>query len=375
MKPLVTTLFLLATSGTFSQIPIDVTDQTLKISGMKEETLYFGFAEGDQIVLDFSEVDGKELKEIEVSEYPSSSKYTDFKTAKIDNKTIAVHRQGIYKFRFSNGAVGGRICKIRIRRIPAGDQTNAFNTNVTWVQQQDTTWNTYTKEVIAGYDTTYRQIEKKELVKTEQKEVLLLDKNEQVHTELNSAGNKASVFFALPSPESSPYKTSKVIAWAYWVGVGNEGTNAWEQNTENIVGVVQGAAATIATPLGAIAIGLVTRLIIPHGGDNVYYALTDQANKQLFMVGQGYQYWDKGNGTAGYKQFVDIAMCNGSFYILLSNDNYMDRIDVNVKVIAIIEISTYEDKQYTEEVVKPRYSKQIFSDPVITTRLMPVAGN
>ncbi|MGL5888387.1 MAG: hypothetical protein ACRC3B_00800, partial [Bacteroidia bacterium] len=42
---------------------VDVTEQTLKISGNSEEILYYGFAEGDKILFSFSETDGKELKE------------------------------------------------------------------------------------------------------------------------------------------------------------------------------------------------------------------------------------------------------------------------------------------------------------------------
>jgi hypothetical protein len=226
MKTLLTLLFLPVAFGSYCQSPIDVTDQTLKIGGLKEEILYFGFAEGDRIVLHFSEIDGKELKEIEVSEYPSNSKFTDFKSAKIENKTITVNRKSVYQFRFSNGAVGARVCKIKIQRIPANDEMSGFNTNVTWIKKQDTTWNTYTKDVLVGYDTTYRQVTKKELVKTEIKEELLVDKNQRVHSYWNENGNKTSVFFTLPLPTFETYKTTRVVAWAYWLGVGQEGKEA-----------------------------------------------------------------------------------------------------------------------------------------------------
>ncbi|MEY3084543.1 MAG: hypothetical protein RL037_723, partial [Bacteroidota bacterium] len=45
----------------FGQEPIDVTDQTIRISGLKEEEIYFGFAEGDKIIFNFKEADNKEL--------------------------------------------------------------------------------------------------------------------------------------------------------------------------------------------------------------------------------------------------------------------------------------------------------------------------
>lgn len=374
MKTPFTILLLLIAATSYCQTPIDVTDQTLKIGGMKEELLYFGFAEGDQIVLSFSEIEGKELKEIEVVEYPSNSKFTDFKTAKIDSKTLTVNRTAVYQFRFSNGAVGGRICKIRIQRVPANDQTKNFNTNITWTTRQDTTWNTYTRDVLVGYDTTYRPVTKKEIVKTEQKEELLLDKNQRVHTALNSAGDKSFVFFTLPATTIEPYKTSKVIAWAYWIGVGQEASKAWQQNAASIVHLSEEIAAVYTTPLGALAVGAITGLLIPTSGDDVYYALTDQSNKDLFMANQVYSVWDKGSGMGGYKQLVDPSRCKGTYFITLYNDNYKDPIDVTIKVTAIVETTVYEDKQYTEQLVHPRYEKQIFSDPMITAHRVPVMG-
>jgi hypothetical protein len=125
-----------------AQEAIDVTDQTLKIGGLKEEELYFGFAAGDKIIFNFKEVNNKELKELEITEYPLSSKFSDFRTARVENKTIAVNKEGVYVFRFKNGAITGRVCKIQIQRVPAGAETKNFNTSVTWINKQDTTWNT-----------------------------------------------------------------------------------------------------------------------------------------------------------------------------------------------------------------------------------------
>src|SRR5205085_74352 len=84
----------------FGQIPpIDVTEQTIKVGGMGEEAIYLAFADGDQIVFNFEEVNGKEMKEIEIAEYPSTSKFMDYKSKKIENKILNVNGKGIYKFR------------------------------------------------------------------------------------------------------------------------------------------------------------------------------------------------------------------------------------------------------------------------------------
>jgi hypothetical protein len=46
---------------------------------------YYGFAEGDQMIFSFEEL--KELKESEIIEMPTSSKFMDYKSIKFTNKT------------------------------------------------------------------------------------------------------------------------------------------------------------------------------------------------------------------------------------------------------------------------------------------------
>lgn len=358
----------------YSQEPIDVTDQTIKIKATKEEELYFGFAEGDKVIFNFKEVGNKELKEIEVIEYPGNSKFSDFKTNKVENKVFNILKQSVYVFRFRNTALSGRICQIKIQRIPATESTKNFNTSVIWVTKQDTTWNTYTKDVVIAYDTTYLQKTKREMVKTEQREELIVDKIERVHSTTNSNGHKTSVFFTLPQNQSTNMVTKTVVAWAYWVGVGEEANKAWKANAKTIQSVVKTGAAYFTTPLGALAIGLVTDLMIPKLGEDVYYAVVDRQNRDFFLVGNQYRLWDEGTGVAGYKKFTNPNLCQGTYFICLSNDNLTLGIDVNVKAIAIVETSYYEDKPYTEMNVSPRSEKKLFKEPVIRTYQMPVTG-
>jgi hypothetical protein len=40
----------------YAQTPIDVAENTLKISPSSEEVFYYGFAEGDQLIFDFEEI-------------------------------------------------------------------------------------------------------------------------------------------------------------------------------------------------------------------------------------------------------------------------------------------------------------------------------
>ena len=197
-------LLLFTVASYAQQEPIDVTDQTIKLNGLEEDVLHFGFAAGDKIIFNFRTIDDKELKEIEILEYPNNSKFLDFKTKLVDNKTITVNKQGIYIFRFKNSSMAGRICKIKIQRVPASDETKNFNSTVTWETKQEITYNTFTKDIIVGYDTTYVQKTKKELVKTELSEDMILDKTERVHSINNlDYKNYKTVQVTLPQNEIS----------------------------------------------------------------------------------------------------------------------------------------------------------------------------
>jgi hypothetical protein len=357
-----------------AQEPIDVTDQTIKIGGGRSEEIMLGFAAGDRIIFNFSEINGKELKEIEILEYPKSSKFSDFKTTTIVNKSLFVFKQSIYIFRFKNSALGGRVCKINVQRIPASEETKNFNTSVTWIEKEDTAWNSYTKDVVIGYDTIYQQKTKKELVSSEQTENLILDKTQRVHSINTSNGNKTFVFFTLPQNIVTADKTSRVIAWAYWIGVGKEASKAWQANANAIKSVVKAGAAHFATPLGALAIGVISELVTPKLGEDVKYSIVDQGNKTLFVLGQPYKSWDHGKGTAGYKKFSDPSICQGTFFVCMENDNGWQGIDATIKVIAIVETTEYQDRVVTEMIVNPRYEKKIVKDPVIKKYRAPATN-
>lgn len=362
----------LTSLNVLSQDPVDVTDQKIKIGAFKEEEIYFGFAAGDKIIFNFQEIEKKELKEIEIIEYPSNSKFSDFKTKQVSNKMFTVNNNAVYIFRFKNSAIGARVCRIQIQRIPANESTKNFNSNVTWVTKQDTVWNTFTRDVIIGYDTTYEQRTKRELVGSVQSEEFIMSKSQRVHSITNGNGSKTSVFFTLPENRTSAFQSQKVISWAYWIGVGDEANSAWKENAKLVSTIVKGGAKLFTSPLGAFAIGAVTDLMIPKIGEDVAYSLTDRQNRDLFLNNQPYRLYDQGKGTAGYKKFTNPALCQGTFCICMENDNMMQGIDADIKVVAIIETQTYEDKKYTETLVSPKYEKQLYKEPTVTTHRMPI---
>jgi len=352
--------FLLLTISSFSQLPaVDVAELTIKVGGMETKELYYGFAEGDQIIFNFEELKGKPLKEIEISELPSNSKFMDFKSKKIENKKINVLQKAVYLFKFTNTAIGGRICKMKIQRIPKTNDLVNFNTNWKWKTLYDTTYVPFTKDSIVGYDTTYLQKTRKKLISTDTVPVELFNKNERVHSCMygeiilcDPANARSHIRVPLPKNEVTPYRTKKVISWAYYLGVGEATSNTFAQNKQKFLTDVTEKVASKNLMYG-LAVGAVSYMILPTSGDNVYYYFVRNYDYVLaFHKGLGFLQFDQGDGPSAYGRNTEITQ--GEFYICLYNDNEWKHIDVMVKVTAVYIDKKYVDEQYTEQRITPR---------------------
>ena len=138
MKIYITLLLALAHAISFAQTPITVTENTFRIKSNAEELFYFGFAEGDQMVFSFEEVNNNSLKIIEFGTYNTAPFFAEHKVKKIANKTIRILKTGVYQFRLVNNGILGRTCVLKIQRIPASEKTTAFSSTVYWRTAHDT---------------------------------------------------------------------------------------------------------------------------------------------------------------------------------------------------------------------------------------------
>lgn len=303
--------------------PIDVAENTVKIARFGEEIFYYGFTEGDQVIFSFEEVNGKELKEIEIVEMPSSSKFMDYKTKRIDRKRLTINRTGIYKFRFANAAITGRVCRFKIQRIPASDLTKNFNTSVSWKTVYDTTYTTESDIYLDKSDTSI---------------VNLVDQVPKVFAKkaLNGNDNKTIVDFSLPKG---------TISWSYYIGVGKEGKQAYDNGSNAFVS--SGAQSVSNMPgygvLAALALYGKNYFLKTQGLDNVkYWFITDLDNVHLFKTNRTFKQYKKGDVINDADQMQTPR--SGKIYLGLYNDNLKDAIDVTVKVTAIVVTERWKTK-------------------------------
>src|SRR5690242_16000403 len=132
MKYQVMIVLLLTGSLLHAQTPIDVFNRTIKINPVSEDTMYFSFAKGDQVVFDFESVSGRDLMEFEVFQYPHFSKFRKDNQVKMKSEKLSIEETGVYWFRMANRSGTGRDIKLHIWRIPASASTKNFNTTVKW---------------------------------------------------------------------------------------------------------------------------------------------------------------------------------------------------------------------------------------------------
>ncbi len=359
----------------FGQQPINVTDQTVRLGNNQEEVLYFGFSKGDKIIFNFSEEKNKELREVEVYEYPSTTRFSAYKVSSVLDKEIVANKTGVYVFRIKNGALTGRTCNVNIQRIPADESTISFDTDVQWIVRYDTTWQTNTKDVIVGYDTLFESKKRKELVKIDTSFNSLFDKNVRVHS-ATAIGKSPYTYLTIDIPANSyqpnvsnPYHATEVVSWSYWIGVGQKAAEEYEKANSTLSNSVIAIADLLGGygGLASLAMTGISPFLNPSVGDNVIYKFYT-----INMLGREVVI-DHGNviSGSGSNQFLK----QGSFYVELYNDNVRDGIDVSLKMIVMQVTKTWADVSFTEKRVVPITQHQQFRTPIVTNSTVPVVKN
>lgn len=358
----------------FGQEIIDITEQTIKIGSKEEKVLYYGFAEGDQIIFNFDEVNKKEVKEVEIIEFPENSKFKDYEVTSVKDKKIRVYKNAVYKFRFYNAAImKSRVCKIKIQRIPKSHETMNFNTGIKWIEKYDTTYEIKNETIIVRHDTINKQKSKRVLVSTDTNVVTVTDRVERVHSISNANGNVSMVTFQLPENSYSPnifkpYKSTETISWAYSLAVGESG-NVWYKDSNRKAAARK--TANLATKAGLLTGGYGALALLAIEGYSAFSNPPQGDNIQFGVYkGQNLMAAHYGNSVAVSGRVTDSKQ--GYHTIRLENDNVIDGINVDVKVIAVLVTKTWKDEDYTVQETEPIKEKKVLKIPKISKSNIPV---
>jgi hypothetical protein len=313
-KIILTCLFHLSGIIVSAQAPIDISENTFKVGAFSEEIFYYGFCEGDQLVFNFEERKNKELKELEIIEMPETSKFMDYKTKVISNKIINVPKTGIYKFRFANSSMGGRVCKVKIQRIPGKDETKSFDASVYWREIQDTSYIPVQENFLVSSDTAIEEI---------------YSAMPQVSSRNAFNGNKPYqiVDFILPP---------NTISWSFYLASGDNGKQEYEKAKMEFAENAASAVSSISGygVLGALALTGFSYFSSVQGEDNVkYWFLSDGNSAALFQAGQQYSHYKSGDVISEASQMK--YPLKGKVYLALYNDNSFEPIKLTIKVAAV----------------------------------------
>jgi hypothetical protein len=293
------------------QKPVDVIESSVKVGIKGEEMVYYGFAEGDQLIFSFEETGGKEMKEVEIVEMPSSSKFLEFKTSKIENKTINVARRGIYKFRFANSALLPRVCKFKIQRIPAGPATQNFNSTVYFDEYNDTTYTNEIETFVDRSDTVISNFQ---------------DRTIKVNP-LSAPGSSKTTFnFVLPE---------NTVVWSYYVCADKGGQQVYQEAAKSLT-----ASSPLVIekfpkygPLAAVALGAPSYLTRLDTGQHINFWIVVDDNAELFQNGEQFRFIKKGKGI---NEFSPMEPGDRAFHFCLHNDYKDVPVTVIVKITAIL---------------------------------------
>lgn len=343
MKQLYLFLFLIIPITNFAnRAPVLVTESSVSLNMDETKEFFFSFDKGDEIVFNLEMIKGRNIKAVEIIELPNKQVFSAFKAENISNKTITVREKGVYAFRFYSSSLTTRVCKIRISRNYGESGNPDFNTGWQWKTLRDTTYSNYTIDSITGYNKIRYKDTLKTLVKTDTIEETLFSKSQRVHSYYNENPSSTYLKVDLPQNSVSDLKEESILAWAYWIGVGQESQEAYKENVRAIGGMAEGLSGIYdVSPLSKLAIGTITDLMTPKTGEDVsYYFMQGFDNVQKFMAGSEFYLFDSGKGIAAYGR--NNRLTQGTFYIGLANDNDLQGIDVEVKVIAIRQIDHYK---------------------------------
>ena len=356
----------------FGQVePVDVAQLTLKVGAGKTEELYYGFAAGDQIIFSFGEMKGKPLKEIIITELPTSQKFMDYKTSSIVDQKIKVYKASVYKFSFRNSAMMARICKVKIQRIPKTEDLVDFNTDWDWKTLYDTTYVPYTQDSIVGYDTTYFTIIKKRLIKDELVLVdVLTNHSIKIHSRYykydmfkNNKGefNEEVVTVSLPATVNTKYLKKENVVWYYGVGINQGQKKEAEKTKKNILNAAGSISTLLGHPEMKVAFSLIDKATSNNSKLSIETSLLgDYTNVQLFKNDLSYRYIRYDNIVASQSIRMDQPL-RGTVYLGLQNENGTTMVSGGLNsVTAFVNVSVwtrvreYEDYDVEKQKITAR---------------------
>ncbi|MBK0403608.1 hypothetical protein I5M27_11465 [Adhaeribacter sp. BT258] len=289
---------------------------------------FYGFQEGDKMVVELKMEEGKGKYEVDIKEFASGSVlYAGRNISKIKKQEFHIPTRAVYEFIIRSTGEASSTCKMTIKRIPASAATARFNANVTWKTQEDTVF-TFANEKV--------------LVKTDFQPQILVDKTFRVFSQ-------ASI--GKPSRVTVPFKLPANTAhWVYWLGVGQESVKEMEALTKTLA---KGGAAIASgmNPVVAFGMGLLPELPQVKSSGYIDFLFMNKQAAAAFEKDGERKPFSFAQGDAIINAYGKIAASqtpktqDGSLYLGVENHNTVTGLDVAVKIVAFQAEPKYETRK------------------------------
>jgi hypothetical protein len=286
----------------------------------------YAFAEGDEIDLYAQELSGKQLKSVELVQWPNNFIFREYETDSSITRKIRIPQTGVYQLRFKEKGLSKKVLRFTLHRIPANTEYARMDTRVGWDIEQNPAF----------------KIEHRSIPVGKKQELLPLGGQVTVGSSKFYTQKPVNAYqFSLPE---------NTIRWAYRISVGQSATEARRQDADKLKSLLQGGAVKLMgvqpeTALGAFALGMAIDLTVSTSGEDVEYALLDYDNWLKFSKNKEYSAQVYQSGIA-----VDVqrrsSPLNGTWYFAFKSDNWMDNIDVNVDIEVVTEIQLFEKETF-----------------------------
>ena len=325
---------LLVVVATYGQTIVDVAESSIKVGIKGEEMVYFGFAEGDQLIFSFEEANGKDMKEVEILELPTNSRFMEYKTSKIEGKTISIPRTAIYKFRFENSALIPRVCKYKIQRLPASASTQNFNSTVYYDNYYDTTYSNEVETYLDRSDTVINNFQER-IVKV---------------NALTAPGSSKTTF-NITLPENT-------VSWSYYISADVAGKEAYQEAARvlSATAIREVTKFPAYNPLAAVALDASSHLARLDTGEHINYWIVENNNAELFKNGDQFRFIKRGKAI---NDFAKMDPRDRAFHFCLHNDRRDAPVTVTVKITAILVNETLTSKEVRKMNVIPRHGMHL----------------
>jgi hypothetical protein len=325
----ITTLLLLGIAATAlraQEKPIAVADQTFKVNGTHE--YLYALAEGDALELYVQLIAGRQLKSVEILQFPDFSLYRTYALDTLLQKTVVIPKTGVYLLRITENGLSKKICRFTLHRTPASAYTARMDTRVGWDIRQYPNWEVRQRSVPAGHRTEIARV------------------TGQVTVPASKVALRKPVTsyqFSLPQHTTS---------WAYRIAVGQAAQDARSQDAVKLTQLLKSGAVKLMgvqpeTALAAYALGMAVDMTASTAGEDVEYALLNGENQPRFLQYEKYDafIWQGGISVDAQRRYTPLE---GTWYFGFKNNNWVTDIDVFIDIEAVRTIPIVTEEIYLE---------------------------